>query len=118
MNSPPVFVKDMSDAEAVVGAQNAFVVAGMYAATTVLALIMYSHRSKQERRALGAKGASKMNEQVVGIGDDHSDAFSVPLVPSGATGASADGSSRPSEQQKPKKKKAKGARVADSVTTI
>jgi len=116
MGNPPVFVREMSAEQAKIGSHNAFVGAGMYAATTFLALFMYMHRSKQERLKLGKVGA-KSGE--VGLGDD---TFNAPLVEStgGATSATASDartSERTASSAGSKKKKSK-SKTSDAVTSI
>jgi len=50
MSSTPVYVKDMTDAQAGNAKTNAFAAAGMYIATLVVAIVMYYYRLRQEGR--------------------------------------------------------------------
>lgn len=125
MSNPPVFIRDMSAEQAEIGAHNAFAAAGMYAATTFIAIFMYMHRSKQERISkLGTKsprnGASAAAE-ASSLGADGTDPFSVPLVSNttGATSASAVDTSASATRatSSGKKKKTKNTNNA-TVTSI
>jgi hypothetical protein len=120
MSRPPVFIKEMSEEEAKVGSHNAFVVAGMYAATMFLAIFMYMHRSKQERLKLGRSSSAK-TAAAIGLGDD-TDAFNAPLVSGASTGGAtsasvADTSSRQSSERNSKKKKSK-SKSSEAITSI
>jgi len=48
MSNTPVYVKDMTDADAGNAKTNAFAAAGMYIATLIVAIVMYYYRLRQE----------------------------------------------------------------------
>jgi len=115
LGSPPVYTKGLTQDQAKIAANNSYYVAGMYAATTILAVFMHSYRSRQEATKLGKTARAPD----VGMGDT-SDAFNVPLVNNnggGATGASAEGVTRQSSGKK-KKSSSNKSRSENAVTTI
>ena len=116
LGTPPVYTKGLSSEQAKIAASNSYYVAGMYAATTILALFMYSYRSRQESSKLG-KAARAPD---VGM-TDTSDAFNVPLVNNnggGATSASAEGVVTRQPSGKKKKSSSNKSRSENAVTTI
>jgi hypothetical protein len=124
MSNPPVFIRDMNAEQAERGSHNAFAAAGMYAATTLFAIFMYMHRSKQERISkLGSKtNRNGATAESSSLGADGSDPFSVPLVSAtntaGATSASvSDSASTTRPTSSGKKKKTKNTNNA-TVTSI
>ena len=53
MSNTPVYVKSMTDQQAVLAKSNAFTAAGLYGATLIVSLLMFRYRSNQESRASG-----------------------------------------------------------------
>jgi hypothetical protein len=115
LGTPPVYTKGLNHEQAKIASSNSYYVAGMYAATTILSIFMYSYRSRQESSKLG-KAA-----RVPDVGAlDTSDAFNVPLVNNnggGAASASAEGVTRQPSGKK-KKSSSNKSRSENAVTSI
>jgi Na+/proline symporter len=116
MNSPPVFIHDVNEEKAKKASHNAFVVAGLYGLTFVIAVFMYYRRVSQEN-SLGKLKKSQSNS----FGDDTTaaPAFTVPLVSSASDGASSSTTSESTRATTSTKKgkKSKSGRN-DVVTSI
>ena len=110
MGSHPVYAKDISEEKAQNASSNAYIVAGLYFVTFIVATFMYFRNLSKEGKQLGK--ATK------GSGNEESSSYNVPLVSdtqpiTGATSASAE-----DKTARKKTKKSNVVRDDSGVTSI